>query len=37
MIARLLAVGERGDERLLGEFTFHHTRTIPGAPGWELT
>jgi hypothetical protein len=37
MIARLLAVDEKGDERILGEFTFHHTRTIPGPPGWELT
>jgi len=37
MIARLLAVDEKGDERLLGEFTFHHTRTIPGPPGWELS
>jgi hypothetical protein len=36
MIARLLAVDENGDERLLGEYTFHHTRTIPGPPGWEL-
>ena len=36
MIARLLAVDEGGDERLLGEYTFHHTRTIPGPPGWDL-
>ena len=36
MIARLVAVDERGDERVLGEYTFHHTRTIPGPPGWEL-
>jgi hypothetical protein len=36
MIARLIAVDEQGDERLLGEYTFHHTRTIPGPPGWEL-
>ncbi len=36
MIARLLAVNEKGAERLLGEYTFHHTRTIPGPPGWEL-
>jgi hypothetical protein len=36
MIARLLAVDESGDEQLLGEYTFHHTRTIPGPPGWEL-
>jgi hypothetical protein len=35
MIARLLAVDEK-EERLLGEYTFHHTRTIPGPPGWEL-
>jgi hypothetical protein len=37
MIARLVAVDEKGQERLLGEYTFHHTRTIPGPPGWELT
>jgi len=36
MIARLLAVDDAGGERLLGEYTFHHTRTIPGPPGWEL-
>jgi hypothetical protein len=36
MIARLLAVDEKGDERILGEYTFHHTRTIPGPAGWEL-
>jgi hypothetical protein len=36
MIARLLAVDDNGSERLLGEYTFHHTRTIPGPPGWEL-
>jgi hypothetical protein len=36
MIARLWAVDDTGDERLLGEYTFHHTRTIPGPPGWEL-
>ena len=35
MIARLLAVDVGGAERLLGEYTFHHTRTIPGPPGWE--
>ena len=35
MIARLLAVDDSGEERLLGEYTFHHTRTIPGPPGWE--
>ncbi len=36
MIARLVAVDEQGAERLLGEYTFQHTRTIPGPPGWEL-
>ena len=36
MIARLLAVDAEGKERLLGEYTFHHTRTIPGPPGGEL-
>jgi hypothetical protein len=36
MTARLLAVDTSGAERLLGEYTFHHTRTIPGPPGWEL-
>lgn len=35
MTARLLAVDEQGDERLLGEYTFHHTRTISGPAGWE--
>ena len=33
MVARLLEVGSNGDERVLGEFTFHHRRTIPGPPG----
>jgi hypothetical protein len=36
MIARLLAVEPQGEERLLGEYTFHHTRTIPGPPGWNV-
>ena len=33
MIARLVAIDDKGDERLLGEYTFHHARTIPGPPG----
>lgn len=33
MIARLVAIDDAG-ERLLGEYTFNHTRTIPGPPGW---
>jgi len=36
MVARLLAIDDSGGERVLGEYTFHHTRTIPGPPGWEL-
>ena len=35
MIARLVAVDREGAERLLGEYAFHHTRTIPGPGGWE--
>ena len=30
LVARLLAFDAAGDERLLGEYTFHHTRTLPG-------
>ena len=29
LIARLVAVDEKAGERLLGEYAFHHTRTIP--------
>jgi len=36
MIARLLAVDADGREGLIAEYTFHHTRTIPGPPGWEV-
>jgi hypothetical protein len=36
MNMRLLAVDAAGNERLLGEYTFHHTRTIPGPPAWEI-
>lgn len=32
LIARLVSVDSEGGERLLGEYAFHHTRTIPG-PG----
>jgi hypothetical protein len=35
LVARLLAVDTEGAERLLGEYAFHHTRTIPGPGGWE--
>ena len=30
LIARLMTFDEAGSERLLGEYTFNHTRTIPG-------
>lgn len=32
MIVRLIAFDETGGERLLGEYTFNHTRSLPG-PG----
>lgn len=35
MVIRMLDVGPGGDERVLGEYTFQHTRTIPGPPAWE--
>ena len=34
MIARLLAFDEAGGERLLGEYTFNHTRSLPGPGSW---
>ena len=34
MIARLVAFDEAAGERLLGEYTFHHTRTLPGPGAW---
>jgi hypothetical protein len=33
MIARLVAIDELGGERPLGEYTFNHTRTLPGPGG----
>jgi hypothetical protein len=33
IIARLVTVDEAGDERLLGEYTFDHTRSLPGLGG----
>ena len=35
LLVRLLAIEPRGGERLIGDFTFNHTRTIPGPPAWE--
>lgn len=34
MIARLVTFDERGSERLLGEYTFNHTRSWPGPGAW---
>ena len=34
MIARLVAVDESHGERLFGEYTFNHTRTITGPAAW---
>jgi anti-sigma factor RsiW len=34
MIARLVALDEAGREKLLGEYTFKHTRSIPGPAAW---
>jgi hypothetical protein len=35
MIARLVTFDAAGSERLLGEYTFHHTRSLPGPGSWE--
>jgi hypothetical protein len=34
LIARLMAFDDVGHERLLGEYTFHHTRSLPGPGAW---
>lgn len=34
MIARLVAFDEAGGERLLGEYTFNHTRSLAGPGAW---
>ena len=34
MIARLITVDEAGRESLLGEYTFNHTRSLPGPGVW---
>jgi len=34
MIARLVTVDEAGSEELLGEYTFKHTRSLPGPGAW---
>ncbi|MGC4056312.1 MAG: zf-HC2 domain-containing protein [Paludibaculum sp.] len=35
LIARLVARDESGAERLLGEYTFNHTRSLPGPGTWQ--
>jgi hypothetical protein len=34
MIVRLVTFDDAGVERLLGEYTFNHTRTLPGPGAW---
>lgn len=34
IVARLIAFDEAGAERLLGEYTFNHKRTLPGPGAW---
>ena len=34
MIARLVSMDDAGGERLLSEYTFNHTRTLPGPGAW---
>jgi hypothetical protein len=34
LIARLVGMDDAGQERLLGEYTFHHVRTLPGPGAW---
>jgi hypothetical protein len=35
LVVKMIAVDEKEGDRLLGEYTFHHTRTIPGPAGWQ--
>ena len=34
MVARLVTFDDAGGEHLLGEYTFNHTRTLPGPGSW---
>lgn len=34
LIVRMFDQDEAGSERLIGEYTFNHTRTMPGPPAW---
>jgi|SRR5215471_3572710 len=35
MVARLVSFDETGGERLLGEYLFNHTRSLPGPGAWQ--
>jgi hypothetical protein len=35
IIVRLVALDDAGAERLLGEYTFNHTRSLPGPGAWQ--
>lgn len=37
LIVRLVNVDEAGTEHLLGEYTFNHTRSLPGPGAWQAT
>lgn len=34
MVMRLITVDEKGSEHALGEYTFNHTRSLPGPGAW---
>jgi len=34
MIVRMVTLDDAGSERLLGEYTFNHTRSLPGPGAW---
>ncbi|MDE3201800.1 MAG: zf-HC2 domain-containing protein [Acidobacteriota bacterium] len=34
MVAKLVNVDESGTQSVMGEYTFHHTRTLPGPGAW---
>lgn len=34
MVVRMVRVDDAGAERVLGEYTFHHTRSLPGPGAW---
>jgi hypothetical protein len=34
MIMRLVSLDDKGSEQVLGEYTFNHTRSLPGPGDW---